>query len=164
MQASITNIVDITLMVVHTGGMALSRSYRKWDSMIGRCYRASHPAFKYYGAAGVTVCDRWRHDAGAFLADLGEPPVGRWLDRIDNAKGYEPGNCRWVTPKESAANRKPRSQVPGSIRQLARAAGLPYQRVIQRVRRGWTLEHALTIPVQPRGAMTDFDKRRLGLA
>ena len=142
--------------------MAITRTYRKWDSMIGRCQRPSHPAYSYYGGRGVTVCDRWREFA-YFQQDMGECPDGLWLDRIDNGKGYEPGNCRWVTPKESAVNRKQRQQVPGSIRQLARAAGMPYPRVIQRMRMGWTKEQALTVPVQKRGGMTHFKKKQYGI-
>jgi len=143
--------------------MALTKTYRKWDSMIGRCYRVSHPAFKYYGGRGITVCDRWREDYWNFLSDMGECPEGLWLDRKDGTKGYEPGNCRWVTPKESAMNRKQRSQVPGSMRQLARAAGVAYGRVVQRVRMGWSLDKALSVPIQRRGAMTLHDRKRFGL-
>lgn len=113
------------------------RTYRKWDSMIARCYRPSHPAFKWYGGSGVTVCDRWRKSYDAFLEDMGEAPPGLWLDRIDNSIGYQPGNCRWVTPKESANNRKQRGRVPGSLRFRCEAAGLPYHRVYQRIRWGW---------------------------
>jgi hypothetical protein len=141
----------------------MTRTYRKWDSMIGRCHRTSHPNFAYYGGRGVVVCDRWRESFSNFLADMGEAPDGLWLDRIDNAKGYEPGNCRWVTPKQSAANRKKRGQVIGSIRQRARAAGLAYQLVIQRVRRGWPIEKALSIPVQPLGGMMRCTKVAFGL-
>lgn len=124
-------------------------TYRKWSSMKARCYNPSHPAFKYYGGRGVRVADEWRYDFKAFLRDMGESPPGMWIDRIDNSKGYEPGNVRWVTPKESAQNRKQRDQVLGSLRQLAKAAGQPYQRVYQRVRfYGWTVERALS---EPRG-------------
>jgi hypothetical protein len=143
--------------------MKLTRTYRKWDSMIGRCYRPSHPGFKYYSGRGVTVCERWQ-DYKAFLTDMGEAPPGLWLDRIDNSKGYEPGNCRWVTPKQSAANRRKRSQVPGSMRQLARAAGVSYARVYQRVTRGlWPLDKALSVPVQRRGGLSRHNRELLGL-
>lgn len=94
---------------------------------------------------------------------MGEAPDGYWIDRIDNTKGYEPGNVRWVTPTESAKNRKRRPQIDGSIRHRARLAGVDYNLVINRMRRGWTINQALSIPVQPLGAMKLFDRNRLGL-
>ena len=145
--------------------MRLSRTYRKWDSMIARCTRPSHPSFAYYGARGVAVCERWLGSYAAFLADMGEAPPGLWLDRIDNAKGYEPGNCRWVTPKESAKNRgktgAPRD--PDSLAGKARAANMPYYIVYQRVTRGWPVEKALSVPMQSLGGMTHHDKATFGL-
>lgn len=144
--------------------MKPTRTYRKWSSMKARCYRPSHPAFEYYGGRGITVCDRWRDDYQAFLADMGEAPPGYWIDRIDIHRGYELGNCRWVTPAESAKNRRPRQQIPGSLRQLARAAGLPYMLVYLRIQRGWTRDQALSIPKQSKGGMKRSDKVRLGLS
>ena len=113
----------------------------------------------------MSVCERWRTSPSAFLLDMGEAPEGYWLDRIDNSKGYEPGNCRWVTPKQSAGNRAkggPRIN-PLSLRQRAIAVGLPYMLVYLRVRMGWPEERALTTPKQRRGRMTDESKRELGL-
>jgi hypothetical protein len=52
----------------------------------------------------VAVCDRWRKFAH-FLEDMGARPEGTTLDRIDNGKGYEPGNCRWATRSMQNANR-----------------------------------------------------------
>lgn len=79
-------------------------TYSTWHGMHNRCKNPKHPAYHRYGGRGIYVCERWS-DFLNFMADMGERPVGRWLDRIDNDGIYEKNNCRWVTPKESAANR-----------------------------------------------------------
>lgn len=71
--------------------------------MLQRCTNQKHPSFPRYGGRGITVCDRWR-SFNTFLADMGDPPPERSLDRIDNDRGYEPSNCRWATRSEQARN------------------------------------------------------------
>jgi hypothetical protein len=61
---------------------------------------------RYYYDRGITVCPRWEHFED-FLFDMGECPPGLMLDRIDNDRGYEPGNCRWTTRSEQMLNRRP---------------------------------------------------------
>lgn len=76
--------------------------------MIQRCINPNDPAWKYYGGRGIKVCQRWMQFEN-FLADMGLRPPGLTIDRYPNNNGdYEPGNVRWATMKEQAANRRPR--------------------------------------------------------
>lgn len=86
-----------------------SRTWNSWSSMLQRCLTQSTPGWEYYGGRGITVCKRWQGDGGfaRFYEDMGERPANRSLDRIDVNGNYEPGNCRWATPKEQVANRRP---------------------------------------------------------
>jgi hypothetical protein len=94
-----------------THGKYGTRVYGIWNAMIQRCTNPSQPHYERYGGQGVKVCWQWRNFEG-FYADMGEPPTDRHsIDRIDNSKGYEPGNCRWATPKEQRANQRPRPPV-----------------------------------------------------
>ena len=74
--------------------------------MVSRCHSATAVAYRKYGAKGITVCARWRESFAAFLADMGERPAGTSIDRIDNARGYEPSNCRWADKYVQARNRR----------------------------------------------------------
>lgn len=83
-----------------------SPTWLTWTSMIQRCENPSHKSYVRYGGRGIGVCVRWRESFESFLKDMGERPNGRTLDRFPNSNGnYEPGNCRWATTLEQAANR-----------------------------------------------------------
>ena len=78
--------------------------YVTWKGMVRRCRNPNNDNYRYYGAKGITVCDRWADSFPAFVSDMGPRPPGKTLDRIDNNKGYEPGNCRWATKLEQYQN------------------------------------------------------------
>ncbi|MGD9613864.1 MAG: hypothetical protein AB7H90_01555 [Alphaproteobacteria bacterium] len=89
----------------------------------------------------------------AFAADMGPRPTGHTLDRIDNNGNYEPGNCRWATPAQQAANTRTNIWVEWQgermiLGEAIRRVGLPRKSVERRLRRGWSLERALTTPLQ----------------
>lgn len=88
----------------HWVGNKPSPEVMSWRSAINRCHNPAHRSYSRYGERGIAVCDEWRNDFAAFLKHMGPRPVGSTLDRIDTGRGYEPGNCRWSTPKEQSNN------------------------------------------------------------
>lgn len=85
-------------------GMTRSRTHNSYTNMKGRCLNPNHDAYKNYGGRGITICERWLHSFENFLADMGERPENKSLDRKEVNGNYEPSNCRWATRKEQANN------------------------------------------------------------
>lgn len=86
-------------------GLEGSPIYLVWRDMKQRCYNEKNASWKYYGARGIKVCDRWNKFEN-FFEDMSPRPDKYQLDRIDNEKGYEPNNCRWVSCAENNNNRR----------------------------------------------------------
>ena len=81
-------------------------TYMSWANMKQRCLNVNSINFKYYGGRGIKIYIPWL-DFKKFLADLGERPQNKTLDRYPNNDGnYEPGNVRWATWSEQMKNRK----------------------------------------------------------
>ncbi|MFF3654994.1 hypothetical protein [Streptomyces olivochromogenes] len=97
----------------HAAG-GVSSLYYTWSDMVGRCTNPRHKRYADPGARGITVCERWR-DFANFPADMGDRPPGLELDRIDNDRGYEPGNCRWADRSTQMKNRRPAAYA-GTVR------------------------------------------------
>lgn len=88
-----------------THKMTRSTVYRCWSAMLNRCTNPNNKNFNGYGGRGIEVCKRW-HKFENFLADMGNPPPGTSLDRMNNNKGYSQKNCRWATAIEQSNNRR----------------------------------------------------------
>lgn len=77
---------------------------------INRCHNPKDKCYGNYGARGIQVCEAWRNSTAAFLEHVtsleGWDVEGLDMDRIDNSKGYEPGNIRFVSRRENSRNRR----------------------------------------------------------
>jgi len=128
-----------------------SPTYISWCDMRARC---NNKDSKYYASEGITYCSEWEKFEN-FLADMGERPKGKTLDRIDPTGNYEPNNCRWSTNKEQANNRKHNFIIdyegrPLTLGQLCDELKLQYQLMHKRLTKGWDLATAITKPSQKR--------------
>ncbi|SAL03055.1 hypothetical protein AWB78_06495 [Caballeronia calidae] len=86
--------------------MSATPMYYAWQTMKQCCYNPRNHRFKDYGARGITVCDRRRHSFAAFFEDMGERPRGKSISPKNKNGNFEPGNCRWATPLQQAANKR----------------------------------------------------------
>lgn len=128
-------------------GMRYSRTWVIWNLMRQRCTNPKNDSFKNYGARGIAVCERWS-DFSAFLADMGEAPAGRTIERIRNNEGCAPENCRWVTRAEQALNTRRNRLITlaGRTQPLSlwcQELQIPYWTAHARLRRGASPEKAL---------------------
>jgi hypothetical protein len=123
-----------------------------WKAMIQRCENPNHTHYASYGGRGVVVCERWRNDFEAFAADMGDRPSPRHtIDRMNNQKGYQPGNVRWATPYQQLNNTRRTVYVEWQGKRItlsdaAEISGVDRATIAWRVNRGWSMEKIMTTP------------------
>lgn len=127
--------------------------YRSWNAMIQRCTNTNSTSFAIYGGRGITVCERWMGDDGFanFVADMGQRPKGKSLDRINPDDGYYPGNVRWATAREQSNNRRITKllTVCGETQPLTvwtERMGFGKNTIAERLAKGWSEEDAVLTP------------------
>lgn len=122
--------------------------YSVWEAMRCRCNNPAAKHYADYGGRGIKICERW-DSFSLFLVDMGpRPDLNHTIERRDNNKGYEPGNCYWATYKTQASNRRDNIWlvVDGErmiLTNAARHLGLQPGTLMARIRSGWSIERAL---------------------
>jgi hypothetical protein len=83
---------------------------KTWRLMKFRTQNKNSHSYKNYGARGIKMFDEWIDDFDKFQKyiydNLGEKPENFSIDRMDNEKGYYPGNIRWASDEEQGQNRR----------------------------------------------------------
>lgn len=131
-----------------THGMTRTPTYRSWQAAKERCHNPNASNYSAYGGSGIEMCDRWRNSFECFLEDMGERPSGMTLDRLDQCKGYEPGNVQWATTEEQSINRgttKLHRWRGGwmTTRQIADAETIPFNSLRKIIRQHRTIQSAV---------------------
>jgi hypothetical protein len=126
--------------------------------MIQRCHNKKSKAYKYYGARGIIVCDKWRKDFKAFYDwAMGNGYVDNLtIDRINVDRNYEPSNCRWATAKEQANNKRNNLRITfnGKTQTAAdweREYDFKHGVISKRLRTGMTIAEAMQNKLLPNG-------------
>lgn len=135
-----------------------SRLHIIWDAMKKRCYLNSHIHYLNYGGRGIEVCEEWKNNFMSFYnwaIDNGYKD-DLTIDRIDSDKNYCPENCRWITYKQQANNKRNNHFVEYkgkkyTISQLAEEKNIKYDILLYRINKGWDLEDAINLPVMKGG-------------
>ncbi len=136
-------------------GMYKTRTYRIWRCMINRCEYKNDISYKNYGAKGIKICEMW-HNFENFIQDMGICPSNLTLDRIDNNNDYHKENCRWSTWKIQNRNKENIRLIEFNGKKQCITAweeelGFKKTLITNRLANGWSIEKALTIPVNSKG-------------
>lgn len=136
-------------------GLGGTRLYSTWNGMKRRCSNPNDKEYKNYGGRGVKVCDEWIDDFTKFYnwAVSHGYDDNLTIDRIDVNGNYEPSNCRWVTMKTQQNNKSNNHLITyngetHTMKQWSEMTGISYEAIRSRLRKNWTVEKTLTVPVK----------------
>lgn len=140
--------------------------YRNWHNMKNRCVNPNVPEYKYYGARGIKVCERWIHSFRNFYEDMGPRPSPKHsIDRINNDGDYSPENCRWATQTEQSRNTRCNhlltiNGISKTISEWAEMVGIKQNSLLYRIRRGISPEDAINPTLERKSTKAKRDRAK----
>lgn len=131
-----------------THGDRHTRLYGIWTNMKTRCTNGNCNRSRYYHEKGISVCEEWElyENFKKWSLENGYND-SLTLDRIDNSKGYEPSNCRWVTYKQQERNKTNNHVISyngmsKTMVEWSEILGINYGTLRSRIYRGWSIQRA----------------------
>lgn len=127
----------------------VSREYRSWQAMKRRCSTNAPPKDRaVYFDKGIKVCSLWASSFPSFLEHMGRCPPHHQLERLDNQKGYEPGNCAWRTGSQNCRNKSNNRRITFNGESLtvtgwAEKLGVSAPTLFSRIYAGWSVPEIL---------------------
>ena len=151
--------------------------YDIWHGMCRRCHDPRRKDYYKYGARGIKVCKEWRgSDTDDDWQYEGYVVFQAWalshgyrqgmtLDRVSNHRGYAPNNCRWISKKAQAYNRKTNTYITANgitqtLTQWSIQQNIPDYVICKRIAAGWTPEEAVLIPKGQKRKQNDKERDR----
>lgn len=140
-----------------THGLSYTHAYNIVTLIQERTTNPEHVGWDDYGGRGIGLYEPWHGPDGRIemirwiLANLPPWQPGQSIDRIDNSKGYVPGNLRWATDLEQSNNRRSNRPITWrgrtqNLKQWAKEVGIPRDTIAWRLNHGWTETEAMTTP------------------
>jgi len=135
--------------IIHNESSPATKEYKAWSSMKSRCYYSGDSSYKYYGARGIKVCNRWVISYSNFLTDVSRAPTqNHSIGRIDNDKDYEPSNVRWETSLQQNNNRSFNHLITingktHTMAEWSRISKVKLTTILMRLKRGATEKDAI---------------------
>lgn len=138
-----------------THGQRDTPTYRSWANIKARTTNPKCKEYKWYGARGIFMCDEWLNSFEKFFGYIGSPPAANLtVDRIDNDKGYVPGNVRWATQKTQSNNKSNNLVIVAHGRSQTASewsdeTGILRSTISARIKNGWSGEEAVSRKPSP---------------
>lgn len=126
-----------------------SNLYIIWGAMIDRTSNPNRLDSDHYYNKGIRVCDEWKDYLSFKTWALSNGyKEGLSIDRIDNSKGYNPTNCRWVKLEEQNRNKTNNRVLEYNgekhiITEWCRMTGLNWSTIDRRLKKGLSVGQAL---------------------
>lgn len=131
-------------------GMTGTVEHSAWINMKQRVQRED------YVKRNIKCCELFQKSFLAFYKEIGDRPSSMMsVERIDNDKGYEPGNIKWATPKEQSNNTSKCKLIAYNgetmnIKQWSEKVGIPYMTLRSRLKNGWNFKEAIETKLDTR--------------